>query len=411
LDQPKNLIIDFNASKRYSHHWSLLQQYQRFLELFRNDYEIWIPENAHKDVVAALGGHCHPFLKSNYHGYERNQNFFKWIINKIIDVSFKFIKNQTRWKEQNEIIKSVVALYYIHRPYKKIKKMIKLGHRVTLIFPSTDSLAVRLMAKCLKSGLDIDRASLRLAPNYKDSLNIDDMELTLQKLVNDFPKCHFAFGFETFTLGVWLKSVGMGEKNLFWSPAPPVKKLDGKTAFSKLHQKTEAKIFTFGFLGAARPGKGFDEIPKLISQLTHLNFPFEVIIQQAVFSWPEYEIAMHQLKTYAELIHFLPPDISQDHLESIFEKIDALVLPYNEKDYKLAGSALFFKAAEYGIPTISKNGVAFAWDIDTYQLGYIYANSEEFTEKIKFTISDSKAYGFDLYNHDRMSAIKLFLGI
>jgi glycosyltransferase involved in cell wall biosynthesis len=411
LNKYKTLIIDFNASKRYSHHWYLVQQYKQFLLRFKTDYEIWIPENAHKDVIQALGKNCYYILKSNYHGYERKQNFFKWSINKSIDIFFDFTRKKIRWVANSEITKKLLAHYYIYRPFINIKKIIKLGYKVDIIFPSADTLAVRLVEKCLQNGLEINRVCLRLPHIYKDSLSFNDMESTLQKLVNDFPNCDFALGYETVSLKKLLKLSGIRDKNLFWSPAPPIQKPGKKTVFEERHPKTNSSLLTFAFLGAARPGKGFEDIPRLISLLGVLNLQFKVFIQQAVYSWPEYEITMEQLKTFPTLIEFLPSDLSQDHLEQILQKIDILLLPYKEKDYKIAGSALFFLAAEYGIPTLTKTGVSFAWDIETYQLGSTYKGDEEFVAKMRSMMSYSEIYNFELYNQDRLSAIEIFLGL
>lgn len=410
LSKNKTLIIDFNASKRYSHHWYLVQQYQQFLLRFKTDYEIWIPENAHKDVLQALGKNCYSFLKSNYHGYERQQNFFKWSINKSIDVFFGFTRKKIRWVAESETIKKLLVNYFTYRPFVKIKKRIKLGYKVGIVFPSADTLAVRLVEKCLRNGLDIERVCLRLAHTYKDSLRFDDMESTLQKLISDYPNCDFALGYETIPLKKLLKSSGIPDKNQFWSPAPPIQKPGKKTLFEERNPKFNSSLLTFSFLGAARPGKGFEDIPKLISLLGVLDLQFKVFIQQAVYSWPEYETTMEQLKTFPTIIEFLPSDLSQVHLEQILKKTDILLLPYKENDYKIAGSALFFLAAEYEIPTLTKTDVSFAWDIETYKLGATYKGEEEFVVKMRSMTNNSEIYNFELYNQDRLAAIEKFLG-
>ena len=73
----KFIIIDFNATRRYSHHWSYVSKYKKFLEDFSEPYEIWIPKNAHADISFGLGKNFQTFLRSNVYGFEKQQNFIK----------------------------------------------------------------------------------------------------------------------------------------------------------------------------------------------------------------------------------------------------------------------------------------------------------------------------------------------
>jgi hypothetical protein len=108
--------------------------------------------------------------------------------------------------------------------------------------------------------------------------------------------------------------------------------------------------------------------------------------------------------------YFISSKTNQISLDQ-FNIIDVLVLPYNTDDYKLAGSGLLFTAADLNIPTLTKKGVAFEWDVTEYLLGFTYENSKDFISSIKYIIDNTVNYGFDSYNTDRYLAIKVFLGV
>jgi hypothetical protein len=260
-----------------------------------------------------------------------------------------------------------------------------------LVFPTLDSIAFRLVERCLRRGIPIEKVSFRLGSGYKDNFKVDDIEIRLRKLITNFPECDIKLGYETFTHKQSLLNHGLDSTCLFWAPAPS----NTKDATSKkdLHK------LTLGFLGVARPNKGFVEIPKLLRSLIVNNIPFTAITQEAMYPWSEY------VKT------ILPANISEQELENVFKSIDVLVLPYNTEDYYLTGSGLLFDAADLHIPTITKKGVAFEWDITEYSLGFTYTNSEDFVSIIKHLLSNENNFKFKKYNSDRNLAIAEFLGI
>ena len=398
----KFIIIDFNATRRYSHHWSYVSKYKKFLEDFSEPYEIWIPKNAHADISFGLGKNFQTFLRSNVYGFEKQENIIRWATVKVLDLlllRFKYLVNS----EKFEILKRLFSHFYTTAPYQRIKSVSKSGVDLNLVFPTMDSLAFRLVERCLKQGIPIKRICLRLGSGYKDNFKIDKIEERLNKLIREFPECNIALGYETIPHKQILLSYGLNSDSLFWTPAPPSKQY--------IESKKDSRVLTLGFLGVARPNKGFVEIPELVRSLTSHSISFQVIVQEAIYPWSEYINAIQQLNELSANITILPANISEQKLVDQFNIIDVLVLPYNTDDYKLAGSGLLFTAADLNIPTLTKKGVAFEWDVTEYLLGFTYTNSKDFISNIKYIINDTVKYGFDSYNTDRYLAIKEFLGI
>jgi hypothetical protein len=266
-----------------------------------------------------------------------------------------------------------------------------------------DSLAFRLVERCLNQGVKIKKICFRLGPNYKDNFKVIDIENRLEELIAKFPDCDITLGYETVTHKKILLDNGLKSDYLYWTPAPPAKKY--------VKNKIDSQVLTLGFLGVARPSKGFVEIPELLKSLIYNQISFKAIAQEAIYPWAEYRNTVRELVNFSGTVTILPANISEQELESVFKTIDVLILPYNIDVYKLAGSGLLFAAADLNIPILTKKGVAFEWDIKEYSLGFVYENPEDFAEKISHLLTDKNNYGFELYNSDRHLAIKAFLSI
>jgi glycosyltransferase involved in cell wall biosynthesis len=387
------LLIDFNASKRFSHHWDYIDKYKSFLENANVNYEIWIPKNADSEIFMSLGIQACGVLRSNVYGYERKHNFSQWIVEKLfnfilISLVRKLPKNFT------EIFKHCASFFYIYKPYNRIKKMQKSHDKITLVFPTTDSLAIRLLELCLSKGIMIDGASLRtIGVESKDGFSVEKVENKFAELINNYPKCNIILGFETMPYMNILIENGIPKSRITWAPVPHEK--------NNNLPKFKNRVFTIGFLGTARPNKGFESIPSLINALTSKGIQFHAIAQEAVYPWQSYSKALNTLLNTFSNIEIIPANLSDHQFQKVFSGIDLLVLPYKLENYKVAGSGLLFTAADLHIPTLAKKGVAFSWDISEYNLGYLYSDVDEFVKSILHCIKNSDSFEFSRYNSDR----------
>ncbi len=396
------LIIDFNASRRYSHHWSYLKKYQNLLLEVTENYQIWVPVNAHEEILSQLGSNYNNFLKSNIYGYERKENLLSWLHLRITDLgvklSIKYLK-----PSQAESFKKIISKMYTQKPLELIRQLQDSGEEINLVFPTADSLAVRLAGRCLSSGIKVNRICFRLSSSHKDTFRVEEIENHLKALIQMYPSSHISIGFETIPHKRNLIDFGFEEPNLYWTPAPPVTEL--------VAIRVAKKPLQIGFLGVARPNKGFAEIPRLIRSLVLSGVVFKAYVQQAVYPWPKYIDALNELKGYPEHVSILAANLSETELAKMLGDIDVLVLPYSPEDYKLAGSGLLFEATDLGIPVITKQGVAFDWDIEHYFLGFTYKSEEDFARIIKESLIKKQDYGFNLYNSERHIAALEFLGL
>ena len=402
--KPAYLLIDFNASRRYSHHWTYLLKYKNFLNDINVRSEIWVPKNADLEIVNDLGSNCKPILRSNVYGFQKNQKYFSWLYDKIIEKLFMILKF-LKFKFFLELIKFLISSFYTYKPYFKIKSICSSGKELVIIFPTLDSVGFRLVEKCLVNNLKIKRVCLRLGTGYKDIFKVEDLEKRLANLIISYSDLEISVGYETFPHKEVLEEFGIPSSNLFWAPAPPTR--------NKIKKSNYNKVFTLGFLGVARPNKGFTDIPLHIRILISKNIKFQALVQEAVYPWKEYISAKTELESLNLFVKIIPANITHEMFESLFSTIDVLVLPYNLSNYSIAGSGLLFTAADFGIPTFSKKGVAFQWDIESYSIGMCYSQIEDFALKIGAMLDTQSKVKFDFerYNLDRHIAINQFLGL
>ena len=394
------IIIDFNASKRYSHHWTYIKNYTNILSGAGYEYEIWIPENSDYEVINNLGKNVKLILKSNLYGYSRKESLYHWSREKIIN----FMLDWVHYKSNNdrlENFKEFIAKFYLSHAYRRVKELSMSHTNLHLLFPTSDSLSLRLSRLCLNHSNSIKAISFRaIGVNFKDNLAIESAELYFKNLLTDFPLCEIRIGFETFAYKSKLLEFGIPSDKICWAPTP---------SFNRLQRnQNEIKPLILGFLGSARPNKGFEEIPRLLQVLSNLDLSFQAIIQKAVFPWPEYNLTLEKLTKLKANIRFIPENISQGELEELIAKVSVLVMPYRVNDYIIAGSGLLFIASDYSVPVLATKGVAFEWDILTYSLGSVYDSEKEFIDKLTEISNSKKIFNFSRYNYDRNIAVKKF---
>jgi hypothetical protein len=271
-----------------------------------------------------------------------------------------------------------------------------------LVFPTTDSLALRLAKLCLENKANIEAISFRaMGTNLKDNLSIKSAEVFYKNLLTNFPSCKIRIGFETFSYKSELLESGIPSDKICWAPAP--------SFYRQKRENIESKTLVLGFLGSARPNKGFENIPRLLQAMSDSGFSFQVIVQKAVYPWPAYTSTLQILSKWEGLIEFIPENISQNALEDLIAKVNVLVMPYRKEDYKIAGSGLLFIASDYSTPILSTKGVAFEWDIVTYSLGSTYSSESEFIDELTEICNSEMTFDFSGYNHNRNLAVREFL--
>jgi len=401
-DKKMFIIVDFNATKRNSHHWTYIEAYKNILCENNFDYEIWVPVNIDPEIINTLGSEVRPILKSIDHGFQRSQSILAWFIDKTFTLLISRLNNFFN-DQLMEIIKSSIFNLYSSTPLDEIKKHVQSNTEINIVLTTADSSALRFVERCLHKGLRIRSISIRsIGVSFKDPFKIYSAENFYNQLIAKYPKCDIKIGYETEPYKNVLLEKGIPSKHVFWTPVP---------ARKKVRVSTDRLELSLSFLGTARPNKGFDDIPILIEALINENLNFIAKVQKAEYPWPKYLNSLNKLYRYEDCVEILPENISQKTLEYMIATTDILVLPYNPNDYVVAGSGLLFMAADFNVPILAKAGVAFEWDIKSYVLGNTYNTLNDFIEQIR-VISNSKInFGFEKYNSERIQATNKFLNI
>lgn len=377
-----------------------MKNYANVLSGAGYEYEIWIPENSDYEVINNLGKNVKSILKSNMYGYSRKESLYHWSREKIINFILDWVKYKS-YDVRLENFKEFIAKFYLSHAYRRIKELSTSHTNLHLVFPTSDSLSLRLSKLCLDHNNSIKAISFRaIGVNFKDNLAIKSAELYYKNLLTNFPLCEIRIGFETLAYKSKLLESGIPSDKICWAPTPSHYRLQRK--------QIEIKPLILGFLGSARPNKGFEDIPRLLQVLSNSGLSFQAIVQKAVYPWPEYNLTLEKLTKWKASIKFIPENISQGELEELIAKVSILVMPYRVNDYIIAGSGLLFIASDYSVPVLATKGVAFEWDILTYSLGSVYSSEQEFIDKLA-EISNSKiTFDFSRYNYDRNMAVKKF---
>ncbi len=393
------VVIDFNASKHYSHHWAYIKNYQEFIKNNQYEYEVWVPVNASTEIISNLGALCFPILTSNIYGYEKHENRIRWTFDKVLSFLLNKFNLISRLRSP---LSSIVSYFYFKKAVNRTNQLINNGYKLHFIFPTTDSLCIRFLHFCLKNNFDVATVSLRLiGVKFKDNLKVDDVEQKLLTFIRQANKVKFRLGYETKIYGEVLKNSQIPEENLYWAP---VSSLPNRKSIETVENRIH-----LGFLGTARPNKGIDKIPEILRSLINHKIDFIATVQEAKFPWPEYNETIKLLNGFPEKVRILPAALSESDFINEFSSIDFLILPYNPDDYKIAGSGLLFTAADFKIPIFATKGVGFEWDILNFSLGSTFENINQLVLQLKEYRKNSYLFGFDRYNSARNLALSDFL--
>jgi hypothetical protein len=195
---------------------------------------------------------------------------------------------------------------------------------------------------------------------------------------------------------------------LHWAPMPAIERI----SWSKDKRSNSDRKLKLGFLGSARSGKGFENIPLILEMLRRQNLKFHAFIQKPIFEWKNSgEIIETLSNTHKDDLTCIAGGISRERIVQIICDLDLLFLPYDSEQYRYAGSGLLFIASDYLIPVVTNNQVAFAWDVINFQIGLTYENFESVIPKLSNFSKGTFASRLEMYNDQRNIANLNFLGL
>jgi len=401
ISKKKNLwiILDFWASQRNMHQLLYVKKYSDYIQdFYKEDTLCWIPSTTDTGAVKEIGLQKTEFILKSPE-YTGHQNFGLSVITRIIlkFLNWKFLQ---RFKWLVHFFRTFFSIFYLIKARNRLLFLSKKYETIHLVFPCSSPLSIRLLEMIQKSKRNKFKAFLIFSTGENKGLfRFHNSENKIRQLVTTMS---LTIGTETVTYQKKIDEIFSFENKIKWSPTPysPPRK----------YTKITRDAIALGFLGTARPNKGFETIPGLLKELKSSDVAFTAIIQKAIYPWDGYHQSIDDINNL-ELtgINFISANLSHEEFILQFEKVDILILPYLEEFYKFAGSAILFMAADYGIPIIAPQGLSFEWDILNFGIGYTYASESDFVNCVENCKLQDFSSNFLNYNKKRSLANIEFL--
>jgi hypothetical protein len=312
-------------------------------------------------------------LKSNSYGAHQTKWSFRFIEDLIYRLFFKIL-NILRIPEKNiEHFRKFLSISFVNSAIIYLENQILSCNNITLIFPTTDYLSFRLIEKLIYfNHPKISKICLRITGVEKRGyFGVKNSEVRLFEL-SKIVRLTMSVGLETNIYREKFEFANDSFKNsLEWAPMPYVSR------DSKSYHIKENYLY-IGFLGAARKGKSFENIPRILEILADSQIRFHVLIQKPFFEWDGSSTTISELNNnFAAQITWLDAGSSRRDIEMTISTLDWVLLPNDLDQYKFAGSGIMFIAADLRIPVISHALLACSWDIETFHIGGTYRKFED----------------------------------
>lgn len=406
-DQPFTLpdeifiLFDFSCGRFYTHHSSYLKDYYDFLVARNKLPFIWVNTSAGETLLEFFDYNAKAILRSNQYSHTRQDNFKRFAIDYLVNASAKL--------KIAKFVSFLLAPYYLQSAVKEFRALLKLQLPIKFIVPTLDGLGLRFLVKILKSYADkISLISIRVIGAERRGVFGFDNSLEILKELTLFYPNKIHIGFEVKAFETLLIRNDILPKNIFWAPMPYIARQDCVDDV----QIDDVRPLKIGFLGSARPNKGFDSIPELLNELEIHNVDFVAFIQLPNFKWNYYDITLNKLKEkHGKSIQFISPGIDKSLLNKTIGFMDFIVLPYRLDTYKIAGSGIMFIACDYGVPLAATQDLGLTWDIEQFKIGFSFASAHEFSSKMRLFKSSQFYSGISIYNEARTRANLVFLDL
>jgi len=350
-----------------------------------------------------------PILKSNMYGMQRKQNFLRFVFDRLLKNFFKFLVKLNISDSKIEIFKIKFSSGFLKSAIKELESLNFHEKDIVLVFPTLDALGFR-MIRCLaqKNYTKVIRVCVRVTGAEKRgvfSVLKSENELIQIKSSSNF---ELNIGYEVDSYRQKFSSRELEFPNLYWAPMPTIE----RNLEWYIENTNSDPRLQLGFLGSARSGKGFDDIPTILDMLKLKKVPFHAFIQKPIFEWEKSNETIASINNFhSQNVTWLAGGISRNQIDEIIYTSDVLFLPYDCEQYKYAGSGLLFIASDYFIPVITNDQVAFAWDITTFNIGLTYENFQAAADKLINFSKNSFSKNFREYNYQRNLANEKFLGL
>ena len=398
----KYIILDFNCSNEFTHHWSSVLSYSSFLNKFGKQVEVWLPRETSDRVVNRISEHAPVirFLRSpQYSAATITNDTFGYILGRFVQLVFAK-KDRSYFK--NVIRKLVIKIYTFKILSKLGKEIVK--QETVLIMPTLDFLSFQIVKYLYREKSEIQIYIRRMGSEQRHPLARGDEFTELLGLLNNRSVENIRLGIPTQALFQELQENCKFPERIFWSPLPPDIRQNRKQDLDN------SKIINIGFPGTARESKGYDLIWKIAEQLKFEEVNFSMFIQQANFPWNGYAASREAIKKTAGCSFIeLEPVLSVIDYESLFEIYDVIFLPYRAEEYAEADSGILYQAADWGVPVACFSGLGFSNEAFNYGIGLDLKSAGSLKIMLMKMQSQEMRENIRNYNKVREEAIANFL--
>jgi hypothetical protein len=398
----KFIILDFNCSNEFTHHWSSVLSYSSFLNKFGKQVEVWLPRETSDRVVNRISEHAPVirFLRSpQYSAATITNDTFGYILGRFVQLVFAK-KDRSYFK--NVIRKLVIKIYTFKILSKLGKEIVK--QETVLILPTLDFLSFQIVKYLYREKTEIQIYIRRMGSEQRHPLARGDEFTELLRLLNNRSVENIRLGIPTQALFQELQENCKFPDRIFWSPLPPDIRQNRKRDLDI------PKIINIGFPGTARESKGYDLIWKIAEQLKFEEVNFSMFIQQANFPWNGYAASREAIKkTAGSSFIELEPVLSVIDYESLFEIYDVIFLPYRAEEYAEADSGILYQAADWGVPVACFSGLGFSNEAFNYGIGLDLEDAGSLKIMLMKMQSQEMRENIRNYNKVREEAIVNFL--
>lgn len=402
------ILMDFSCGRFYTHHSSYLLDYAEFISINGHQVTVCVNDSADTEIVSLFSKYDFgAILKSSNYGMDRNKNLLRFLQEKLYRNIFMILEFFNIKESFTEYLKSFLSKSYIYSAIKYLETKTSNSEQITLVFPTTDSLSFRLIEKLSKlKYLNISRICVRITGAEKRGIfGVNNSEFRLS-IIEKTAKFKLIIGVETDIYKQKFNAINLNSKiPLFWAPMPSI----NRHIESKLSNNSLIQI---GFLGSARRDKGFEDIPHILRVFEQNKVNFHATIQKPIFEWNNSEKIIQEINSdFGQKVTWLSGGISRYYIDEAMSKMNWLCLPYHAGPYEYAGSGIMFIAADLFVPIIANKKVAFAWDLDIFELGITYQKFEDLTLDLLKINNDNLKSKFINYNLARNKANRVFLNI
>ena len=119
---------------------------------------------------------------------------------------------------------------------------------------------------------------------------------------------------------------------------------------------SEGSRLSFGYFGYSKTAKGFHLLPKAIAICEARGLDAEFVVQVNHTAWEPAVIEAEQELGRSKLVRLVTGELCSERYYALFRDVDAILLPYDRREYGQRGSGILVEAASCGYPIVASSG-------------------------------------------------------